>query len=125
MPFSFLAPVFMCCRRYLPIFTVGHRLVKFFSSPNNSKLYLSYAQTGSAKAIGREPKSCLGQVFNFKLGCFVRCTIAWPIQVRPSLQWKTRPRFRPVSLSLSMAQIIFPAGFTSQGGLNKDATMVR
>ncbi len=25
---------------------------------------------GSAKANGREPKSCLGQVFNFKFGCF-------------------------------------------------------
>jgi hypothetical protein len=28
------------------------------------------------------------------------CTIAWPIQVRPSLQW-----FRPAGLSLSMAQL--------------------
>ncbi len=57
---------------------------------------------GSAKANGREMKmkSCLGQVFNFKLGCFVMCTIAWPIQTRPSLEWKTWPRFRPVSLSL-------------------------
>ena len=26
--------------------------------------------TGSAKASGREPKTCLGQVFNYKLGCF-------------------------------------------------------
>jgi hypothetical protein len=117
MPFSFLAPVFMCCHRYLPIFTIGHNLVKYFSSSNDSKLYLSYAQTGSAKANGREPKSCLGRVFNFMLGCFVMCTIAWPIQVRPSLKWKTRPRFCPVSLSLSMAQIIFPAGSTSQGVL--------
>jgi hypothetical protein len=25
---------------------------------------------GSAKANGREPKTDLGQVFNFKLGCF-------------------------------------------------------
>ncbi len=30
------------------------------------------------------------------------CTIAWTIQVQPSLEWKTRPRFCPVSLSLSM-----------------------
>ncbi len=27
--------------------------------------------TGSAKANGREPKSCFNQVFNFKLACFV------------------------------------------------------
>jgi hypothetical protein len=25
----------------------------------------------SAKANGREPKSCLGQVLKFKLGCFI------------------------------------------------------
>ncbi len=25
---------------------------------------------GSAKANRREPKTCLGQVFNYKLGCF-------------------------------------------------------
>jgi hypothetical protein len=30
-------------------------------------------------------------------------TIAWPIQVQPSLQWETLPKFCPVSLSLSMA----------------------
>ncbi len=57
---------------------------------------------GSMKANGREPKSCLDQVFNFKIGCFVVCTIAWPIQARPSLEFKTRPRFNPVSLSLFM-----------------------
>ncbi len=31
---------------------------------------------GSAKANGREPKSCLGQVFNFKLDRFVMHAIA-------------------------------------------------
>jgi len=49
----------------------------------------------------REPKCCLGLVFNFKLGCLM-CTIAWPIQSRPSLESKTRPRFCPVIFSLSM-----------------------
>jgi hypothetical protein len=29
---------------------------------------------------------------------------SWPIHTRPSLDLKTRPRFRPVSLSLSMVQ---------------------
>ncbi len=28
---------------------------------------------GSAKANGRDPNSCLGRVFNFKLGCFTKC----------------------------------------------------
>jgi hypothetical protein len=33
------------------------------------------------------------------------CTIAGSIQVQPSLELKTRPRFRPVSLSLSMLEV--------------------
>ncbi len=33
------------------------------------------------------------------------CTIAWPLQVWPSLQWKTRPGFRPVSLGLSIIKV--------------------
>jgi hypothetical protein len=45
----------------------------------------SEAKAGSTKANGKEPKSCLGQVFNFKLGCFVMCTIASPIQAQLSL----------------------------------------
>ncbi len=36
--------------------------------------------TGSAKANGREPKSCLGWVFNFKLGHFAMYAIAHHIQ---------------------------------------------
>jgi hypothetical protein len=31
------------------------------------------------------------------------CTIEWPTQVWSSLEWKTRPRFCPVNLRLSMA----------------------
>ncbi len=27
-----------------------------------------------ARANGREPKSCFGRVFNFKIGCFIICT---------------------------------------------------
>jgi hypothetical protein len=34
----------------------------------------------SAKANGREPKSCLGRVFNFNLGHFVLHAIAWHIK---------------------------------------------
>ncbi len=61
-----------------------------------------YPTAESMKANGREPKSCSGRVLNFKLGCFVMCTIAWLIQARPSLELKIWPRFCPVSLSLSM-----------------------
>ncbi len=45
------------------------------------------------------------RVFNLKLGCFVMCTIARPIQARPSLKLKTRPKFFPVNLSLSMLNL--------------------
>ncbi len=31
---------------------------------------LENAVLGSAKANGREPKTCLGRVFSYKLGCF-------------------------------------------------------
>jgi len=56
-----------------------------------------YKPPGSAKANGREPKSCFGLVFSFKLGCFVMCTIVWPNQVQLSLEWKTRLKFCPVN----------------------------
>jgi hypothetical protein len=59
---------------------------------------------GSAKANGRDPKSCSGWVFNLKLGCFVMCAIARHIQARPSLELWTQLRFRPVSWSLSHKQ---------------------
>jgi hypothetical protein len=32
--------------------------------------YQSTDSAESAKANGREPKTCLGRVFNYKLGCF-------------------------------------------------------
>jgi hypothetical protein len=60
-------------------------------------LYRKDTVAASAKANGREPKRCLGQVFNFKLCCFVMCAIAQHIQARLSLELKTRPRFCPLS----------------------------
>ncbi len=58
--------------------------------------------SGSARAYGNEPESCLGRVFNFKLDSYavvkdVHCTHACTY-----LNLKTWPRFRPVSLSSSM-----------------------
>jgi hypothetical protein len=61
--------------------------------------------TGSAKSNGREPKSCLARVFNFKLGRFVMSAMARYRRTHPHLKLKTRPRFSPVSLSLSMVVI--------------------
>jgi hypothetical protein len=63
---------------------------------------LQITATGSKKANGREPESCLGQGFNFKLDHFVMHAIARYMQACPSLQLKSQQRFYPVSLSLSI-----------------------
>ncbi len=60
---------------------------------------------GSTKANGRAPKTGLGRVFNLKLGCFDDAHILIYVDACPHLYLKTRPRFSPVSLSLS---IIWP-----------------
>ncbi len=64
---------------------------------------LSFHRPGSAITNGREPRSCLGRVFNSKLGCLAtpgRKFLVWCMQ--PLLKLKTRPKARPVSLNLSM-----------------------
>ncbi len=63
------------------------------------------AQAGSAISNGREPRSCLGRVFNIKLGSFVSKQLNWVAHTQPLLELKTRPRFRPDSWSLSVAQV--------------------
>jgi len=40
---------------------------------------------GSAKANGREPKTCLGRVFNHKLGCFNDVHVFVYVDTRPYL----------------------------------------
>ncbi len=55
-------------------------------------------QAVSAITNGRETISCLGRVFNSKLGCFAtlgRKCLVWCMQ--PLLKLKTRPKARPVS----------------------------
>jgi hypothetical protein len=50
------------------------------------------------KTIGRESKSCLGRVLNFKLSFFVMSAIACHTRIRLHLELKTRPRFCPIWL---------------------------
>jgi hypothetical protein len=50
------------------------------------------------KVNGREPKSCLGQVFNFKLGCFCHEYNCVAQTNKPQLELKTRPLFCPLNL---------------------------
>jgi hypothetical protein len=52
---------------------------------------------GSVKADAREPKTCLGQVFNSKFGRFDDVHVLNYVDACPHLFLKTRPRFSPVS----------------------------
>ncbi len=63
-------------------------------------------QSGSAIYNGREPRSCLGRVFNIKLGSFDSKQLICMSQTQPLLELKTRPRFCPASWSLSMPQFV-------------------
>ncbi len=62
-------------------------------------------KAGSAMTNGREPKSCLGQVFNSKLGHIATLGSKCMVCMQPLLKLETRPRARPVSLSLSMHNV--------------------
>ncbi len=53
--------------------------------------------TGSAKANRREPKTCLGRVFNYKLDCFNDVHVLIYVDAHPHFYLKTQPRFSPVS----------------------------
>ncbi len=55
------------------------------------------AVAGSAKANGREPKTGLGRVFNYKLGCYDDVRVLMYAYAHPYLKLKTRPRFCPLS----------------------------
>ncbi len=57
---------------------------------------------GSAITNGREPRSCLGRVFNSQLGCIPTPGSKCMVCMQPLLKLKTRPKACPVSLSLSM-----------------------
>ncbi len=58
-----------------------------------------------SKFNGREPKSCFGLVFNFKLGYFCYAFIAKHRQVCQHLKLNTLTKFCTVNLNLSMAKV--------------------
>ncbi len=64
---------------------------------------------GNVKAYGREPKSWLGQVFNFKLGCFCYKCNCMAHTSTPTSRVKNRPR-----LAFS-----FPVSFLPHSYYNK------
>ncbi len=63
--------------------------------------------TGRTKANEGKPKSCLGQVFHFKLGSFALLAELHGADARPYIKLKTRPRFCPASLSLYVCSVTF------------------
>ncbi len=65
--------------------------------------------------MGENPKVVWDEFFNFNVGRFVMHAIAFDIQAWPSLELKTRPRFHPVSESLSMIKVNMAAKIKCMG----------
>ncbi len=62
---------------------------------------------GSVITNWRKPKSCLGRVFNSKLGRIATLGSKCMVCMQPLLKLKTRPRAHPVSQSWSMVLVWF------------------
>ena len=58
---------------------------------------LRYSTSGSAITNGREPRSCLGRVFNSKLGHSATLGSKCMVGMQPLLKLKTQTKARPVS----------------------------
>ncbi len=80
--FSELASVlfFSSSRKLRAEFFISSSLFCFYLG----KLFYN-GGAGSTKANGREPRSCLGRVLNFKLGCFVVANVTALYILIPSL----------------------------------------
>ncbi len=61
------------------------------------KKFCEYALTGSATSNGREPESCMGRVFNSKLGHIATLCSKCMECMQPLVKLKTWPRVCPVS----------------------------
>ncbi len=64
---------------------------------NNQNKHAGRGVAGSAITNGREPRSCLGRVFNSKLGCIAALDSKCMVCMQPLLKLKTRPKACPVS----------------------------
>ncbi len=70
-------------------------------------LWVSLTKARGAKADRREPGSCVSQVFNSKLGCFVVQDEWDSVHTHPHLKLRNGPKFCPASLSLFMTKVVF------------------
>ncbi len=73
-----------------------------------TELLVPYIRVGSAISNRREPRSCLDQVFNSKLGHVGILHGKSMAYIQSLRHLKTLPRFCPVSLSLFMTRGIEP-----------------
>ncbi len=75
------------------------RKARVFSSQilQPSLTFAGKAYPGSTITNGRKPRSCLGRVFNSKLGCIATLGSKCMVCMQPFLKLKTRPKVRPVS----------------------------
>jgi hypothetical protein len=58
---------------------------------------IHYVTPGRAITNGREPRSCLGRVFNSKLGCIATTGSKCMVCMQPLLKLKVWPKAHPVS----------------------------
>ncbi len=56
-----------------------------FKMPSLIGLLTKRKKAGSAEANGREPKTCLGRVFNYKVGHFADVHVFIYVDARPHL----------------------------------------
>jgi len=82
-------------------YEISRKLADYVSDEQIQKLNSDRMDRGSAITNGREPRSCLGRVFNSKLGRIATLSSKCMVCIQPLLKLKTRPRARPVSQSLS------------------------
>ncbi len=79
---------------------MGDRAVlKLHQNVANFKAGERQQEPGRAITNGRESKSisCLGRVFNFKLGCIATPGSKCMVCMQPLLKLKTRPKACPIS----------------------------
>jgi hypothetical protein len=56
-----------------------------YQNKKTKKFVSKTIEAGSEKANGREPKTCLGRVFNYKLGCFDDMHVLIYVDAHPHL----------------------------------------
>ena len=81
-------------------FCLGLRTADFLFSIGrvaSNTVHRDILSLGLLRSLWREPRSCLGRVFNSKLGHSATLGSKCMVGMQPLLKLKTRPKARPVS----------------------------